>query len=77
MKPNQKLSPKYWVVHDNKSDDVFINTASKYKQYALGKFIDDNSWDRWSTYLEDNDLLEMFDNDEDLEVILIEIKETK
>ena len=74
MKPNQKLPPKYWVVHDKKSDDVFINTASKNKQNAVDIFVDDNSWDRWSTYLEDDALLEMFHNDKDLEVILIEVK---
>lgn len=77
MNDQQKLSPKYWVVHDKKSDDVFINTASKNRQNAIDIFMDDNSWDRWETYLEDDDLLEMFDNDEDLEVISIEIKETK
>lgn len=77
MKPNQKLSPKYWVVHDNKSDDVFINTASKNKRNAVDIFVDDNSWDRWQVYLKDEDLLEMFYNDKDLEVILIEVKEVK
>ncbi len=29
MKANQKFSPKYWIVHDPMSDDVFIETASK------------------------------------------------
>lgn len=77
MKPNQKLSPKYWVVHDKKSDDVFINTASKNKRNAVDIFVDDNSWDRWQVYLKDEDLLEMFYNDKDLEVILIEVKEVK
>lgn len=77
MKPDQKLSPKYWVVHDKKSDDVFINTASKNKRNAVDIFVDDNSWDRWQVYLKDEDLLEMFYNDKDLEVILIEVKEVK
>ena len=77
MKPNQKLPPKYWVVHDKKSDDVFINTASKNKRNAVDIFVDDNSWDRWQVYLKDEDLLEMFYNDKDLEVILIEVKEVK
>lgn len=75
MKPNQKLSPKYWVVHDKKSDDVFINTASKNKRNAVDIFLDDDAWDRWAAYLEDDALLEMFHNDKDLEVILIEVKE--
>lgn len=73
MNDQQKLSPKYWVVHDKKSDDVFINTASKNKKVSMDIFIDDNSWDRWATYLEDDELIEMFHNDKDLEIILIEI----
>ena len=65
------------MVHDKKSDDVFINTASKNKRNAVDIFVDDNSWDRWQVYLKDEDLLEMFYNDKDLEVILIEVKEVK
>ena len=77
MKDSQKYSPKYWVVHDKKSDDVFINTASKNRQASVELFIDNNSWDRWKTYLEDDSLIEMFYNDNDLETILIEIVECK
>ena len=29
MNENQKLKPKYWVVHDVTTSDVFIYTASK------------------------------------------------
>jgi hypothetical protein len=29
MNSNQKMTPKYWVAHDTRTDDVFINTASK------------------------------------------------
>lgn len=75
MRDRQKLSPKYWVVHDKESDDVFIKTASKNRQDAVDIFVDDYSWDGWRTYLKDEDLLEMFHNDEGLEVILVEIKE--
>lgn len=29
MKTNQKLTPKYWVVHDLTTDDVIVGTLSK------------------------------------------------
>lgn len=29
MKANQKYSPKYWVAHDPRTDDVYLDTASK------------------------------------------------
>lgn len=77
MKGMQKYSPKYWVVHDKESDDVFINTASKNKKDSMDIFIDDNSWDRWETYLEDDELINMFHNDNDLEIILIEISKVE
>jgi len=35
MKQNQKLSPKYWVIHDKTSDDILFWTASKSYQGAV------------------------------------------
>jgi hypothetical protein len=29
MKPNQELTPKYWIFHSIESDDVFKDTAAK------------------------------------------------
>jgi hypothetical protein len=29
MNNNQRYSPKYWVAHDTRTDDVLISTASK------------------------------------------------
>ena len=38
MKTVQEFTPKYWVVHDPNSDDVFIDTASKSALDAENKF---------------------------------------
>jgi hypothetical protein len=29
MKINQKLTPKYWIAHDNITGDVWLDTADK------------------------------------------------
>lgn len=29
MKPDQNHTPKYWVAHDPRTDDVYLDTASK------------------------------------------------
>ena len=29
MKSNQQFTPKYWVFHNTRTDDVFIDTAAK------------------------------------------------
>lgn len=29
MKENQEFTPKYWVAHDKRADDVFLESASK------------------------------------------------
>lgn len=31
MKDQQKLTPKYWVGHDQRTDDVFIETMFKHR----------------------------------------------
>ena len=61
MKQDQKLSPKYWVIHDKTSDDILFWTMHKSKQGSISEY---NL--NYETPVED---------DEDLECILIEIKE--
>ena len=58
MKQYQHFTPKYWVVHDKTSDDVFLWTASKSYQGAI------SSWEV------KND----FHENENLECILIEVR---
>lgn len=60
MNSEQKLTPKYWVGHNKATDDVFIGTATKSKDYTIGLME--------SFFGEDWFL------DEDFEVILVEIK---
>lgn len=38
MNRNQKLSPKYWVVHDPKTDDIIPETMSKSRDGAIIKY---------------------------------------
>jgi len=38
MKCKQEYTPKYWVIHDPKSDDVMIETASKGAQDTEDKY---------------------------------------
>lgn len=61
MNNNQKLSPKYWVGHSKKTDDVFIETIDK----------------SYSRVLDNMDLMfgDSWYEDDNYEVILIEIKE--
>ncbi len=65
MNLNQKLSPKYWVIHDKTSDDVYLWTGDKNREEAIYLY---NNTTR-------SDL--SFEEDEKLECILIEIKEVK
>ena len=65
MKDNQTLSPKYWVVHDKTSEDVFINTASKNRKTSVDIFLDDD------------ELLGLYELSENLETILVEINIVK
>ncbi|MOA30254.1 hypothetical protein D3C78_1513290 [compost metagenome] len=60
MKDGQPLSPKYWVGHNKKTDDVFVSTCHKVRQ----KSVELMDWLFGADWF----------MDEDLEVILIEIK---
>ncbi len=55
MKQDQYYTPKYWVVHDKSSDDVFMWTASKIRQEAIELFDHSN---RCSVDFDYNELLE-------------------
>ena len=34
----QKLSPKYWIVHDTLTDDVFLKTANKSRSRSIALY---------------------------------------
>ncbi len=38
MKAEQKFTPKYWIVHDSTTDDVFLRTASKWRDTAIQRY---------------------------------------
>ena len=69
----QKFSPEYWVVHDKKSDDVYISTAHKSKHMSIYIFLNEHAYGRFGC-LSDDDVYRIFEEDEDLECILVEIK---
>lgn len=73
MKPNQKLTPKYWVVHDKKTDDVFIGTVAKSMTESLELFFNSYTHAYSGAIKSDEELPDWFNKEEDLECILIEI----
>lgn len=77
MKQEQEHSPKYWVVHDKTSDDVFINTASKGMGQCEENFVEYHGVARYGCMLDRCDLWDKFMSDEDLEPILVEINIVK
>jgi hypothetical protein len=72
MQTNQKLSPKYWVVHDKTTTDVFIKTAHKGRQESIGLFLIQQGHNYFGV-VPDDELEELFDFHKDLECILISI----
>lgn len=40
MKKDQEFTPKYWIVHDTTTDDVFLHTASKSMDRSIQKHDD-------------------------------------
>lgn len=62
MKKDQPFTPKYWVVHNIETDDVFLETASKTRADC----------EEWLNALAISD--EIYDTHK---IILIEIKEVK
>ncbi len=63
MNSEQKYTPKYWVGHSLSTDDVFMVTASKHKDYSC-KLMEKLFGEDWFV-------------DENFDVILIEIKQVK
>lgn len=61
MNKNQKQTPKYWIGHDKRTDDVFLNTARKDRDSCV---VDMKRCFGEDCFMDDN-----------FEVILIEIKE--
>ena len=73
MKTDQKYSPKYWVVHDKTTEDVLLHTARKSSEDSIKALVD-------SKYKGvDIDIVtaldQIYDENSNLECILIEIKE--
>tara|TARA_Y100000296_G_scaffold35956_1_gene41643 strand:+ start:616 stop:819 length:204 start_codon:yes stop_codon:yes gene_type:complete len=61
MKINQKLTPKYWIAHDNTTGDVWLDTADKSLVGCRDKL--KHKFDGWD-----------IDNDEDISLWLFEVK---
>lgn len=38
MKQNQEFTPKYWVMHDKNTDDIFVDTMDKCMSRSKGKY---------------------------------------
>ena len=62
MKQDQKLLPKYWIVHDTTTDDVFLKTANKNRDKSIQRY---ELFEITEGYFEDN---------EDLKCSLFELK---
>lgn len=59
MKPDQQFTPKYWVGHDSRTDDIIPETLSK--RYDFADIFLENAVGYW----QENDRYE---------IILVEIK---
>jgi len=73
MKQNQKLSPKYWVVHDTESSDVYLYTANKCKYSSMEAFSESSHYHLPELNACD-DIYEWWDNQTRYKCELIEIK---
>lgn len=73
MYKEQEYSPKYWVVHDKRSDDIFISTAHKSKFMSERLFVQNTLMTMFDG-LDEQDAFDLYCNEEDYECILIEIK---
>ena len=77
MKPDQKHSPKYWVVHDKQTDEVFLSSAHKSKTMSEMLFIEQQLPNYPSQDYDTLYELFFFVDDERYECILIEIKKVE
>lgn len=57
MRESQKLSPKYWICHNCKSDDVFLESASKDRRDCV-KYFEDHYGEDW--FLDDDFQINLF-----------------
>jgi hypothetical protein len=73
MNTEQKLTPKYWVVHDTVTDDVFIDTARKGVMAAIDAFLDLHSYDYFGT-VSDEEAAALYYEHPSLTYSLVEIK---
>lgn len=73
MKATQRLTPKYWVVHDSYTDDVFIQTASKSISGATNKFLDLHAHSYFGV-VSDQEVLDMYYSHQSLKCSLVEVK---
>jgi hypothetical protein len=65
MKSDQRFTPKYWVFHNTKTDDVYLETASKSRSSCIDK----------AEQLHLEKLVDFLKNEESpYQVVLIEIR---
>lgn len=76
MNTKQKLTPKYWVVHDTTTDDVFIDTACKSIKYSIEAFLNLHAYSYFGT-VDDEEVAGMFYDHPSLDCSLIEINLVK
>jgi|TARA_A100001391_G_scaffold100726_2_gene66963 hypothetical protein len=76
MQKDPIFSPKYWVIHDKRLADVYLQTASKSRQGAVDNFCNKGllgleyfGVTRYKT------IEELFHEDDNLEAILVEVKQ--
>lgn len=77
MNPNQKFTPKYWVVHDKETDDIFPHTMHKSKWQSEEIFAK-TLMDTFYGYTCIEEALEAYkENSDTYECILVEIKQVE
>ena len=73
MNNKQKFTPKYWVVHDKATSDVFIKTADKSMFDSIQKFLQLSAYEYFGT-VDDDEAESMFLDHPSLDCSLVEIK---
>lgn len=73
MNKQQKLTPKYWVVHDTQTDDVFTDTLRKSKDGSEEVFLDNYGF-RLAGFLSDDELYEWYVDQDQYVCSLVEVK---
>lgn len=86
MENKQKFTPKYWVVHDTRANDVFVDTLHKTKETSIDFFFatdESGTCLAGDMYMDEHpkqdgywlaDVRDWFDNHKTLTCSLIEIK---